>query len=225
MKTEVRKYKPVQVTEGQWVKNITLLKNGVVSIEALSGAKVVAKRNEVEASLWFSDVGRYYQQPVSRALDLKKNAHQNGAFQGVVLSVKREHFAVCYKPLDDFDDVTVEANQLHEIPFFTHNEGLTYPSQMSRRNEVGEMEPVRYYVLRDIIAIIDDNFAEWVEKHISYRPLTKEEIESEEYPSDWEKMMTEESLELFYDTQHELHLKFAELTGVFKEFTGGLCFE
>lgn len=225
MKTEVLAYKPVQVKEGQWVKNLAPLKNGVISLDALSSAKVVAKHNEVEASLWFTDVGRYYQDPVSRALDVKKSAHQNGALEGVVLSVKREKFAVCYKPFDSFDDVTVEANRLQEIPFFKHNESLAYPSQTSRRNDVGEMEQVRYYVLRDIITIIDENFAEWVEKHVSYRPITEEEIENEEYPSDWENVMTEESIELFYETQHELHLKFAERTGVFKEFTGGLCFE
>lgn len=224
MKTEVMKYKPAKVTEGQWVKNLTAIQNGVISLPALSSAKVVAKHNEVEASLWFSDVGRYYQDPVSRTLELNKNVNQSGAFAGVVLSVKREGFAVCYKPFDDFDDVTVEANRLHEIPFFAHNESLTYPSQLSLRNELGEMKQGRYYLLRDIITIIDENFAEWVGKHMSYRLVTEEEIENEGYPSDWE-VMTEESADLFYKTQREIHLKFATLTGVFKEFTGGLHFE
>ena len=216
-------YKGIELEEGQRIRLIQEVKNGLFVFEPQNEGKIVGLRNQVKASVWMKRVPFVYSTDVTvDLLKLDKGSYENGYFEGIVLDLKKEFFAVCYEHTHDFQTITIEESKALTLPCFKPMEEELYLSRFSRQNKEGKMEVVHYYLLKDIIANIEDQFENWVTTHITFREITKEEKENGDYPSDCDTCISQESFQLYLKKKNEIELAFAKTTGVYASFKGGM---
>jgi hypothetical protein len=181
----------------------------------MSEGRIVSVQNQVEARIWFFNSNDY-----KNAIDLDDSYHnKNGRFEGVVLNIQGNHFAVKYN-YEDSSEVLIREKNALTIPFFESLKEKRIPSSLHTRIN-GKMVQQFNYRLEDIITHIDDAFADWVESKIEKVRVTDEEKENGDYPEEWDWRFTSESADKFVKMQELLELKFAQSTGFYYHFMGG----
>lgn len=203
-----------ELKSGQYVRLTKPIENGNIKLNSLSRGKIVHAQNQVEADIWFFEDYDYY-----RLLGLDKSFYKNGRFEGIVLNVKGDSFALNFD-YDEHDSIIISEEKALCIPFFNGWEDKKIPSNLYK-NVNGEMVRQYNYLLIDVIDYIDDAFSEWVDKNCETRKISDEEKENGYYPEDWEIVFTRESQDKFSKMQDELELKFAQQTGFYYHFLGG----
>ncbi|MNW19175.1 hypothetical protein D3C71_2190510 [compost metagenome] len=73
--------------------------------------------------------------------------------------------------------------------------------------------------------MVEERFEAWVKLHIRFRKITETDKEERWFPPAVETCIKEEYEEMFNQKKKEIEYAFAEQTGVFIEFTGGLILE
>lgn len=197
------------------IRLITPIKDGYIELPLLSQGRIVHTNNLVEAEIWFYDMGlEYWDNQIRKLLDTKQK------LRGIVLNIKKEYFAVVYH-YPSHCNIQIDSRKAVEIPFFKETNYLKKIESNWYINNVRGTE----YVVSQLIDVVSDGFTEWVEKNLKSRKVFKYEKESGEFP-DWiERTLTDESSKRYYQRREELELKFAQVTGLYYEFLGGLHFE
>ncbi|QDH49726.1 hypothetical protein BEYONPHE_39 [Bacillus phage Beyonphe] len=205
---------------GQRVVTTKKIVNGLIEIEPLTEGVIVYHPNQVKATVWFRSLNGKTNKAIRNALQTDTSFYKNGALDGLSLEIKRDTLAHKLGFGSDMYYMAVDKRALVDLPLF-NGEGLP---EIDTRWYNGS-EKYKANIVRDIIEVIDDNFANWISDNLEDRVLTVEEQESDEYPEGWTFVYTEESMDKFYKKKEEIELAFSKATGVYKEFLGGICFE
>jgi len=220
--TEPISYKSLQLKEGQDVRLIEPVENGPFVFKPLYIGKIVALSNQTKASIWIKRRPSVYDEKLMESLNVDKSSAVDGQFEGGVFDISAKNFAVQYERTEEFDTLTIDERKTLNIPYFKEDKEKLYPSRLSMRNDKGEMEPVGYYLLIDLIERVDEAFEEWVSAHCTFHEVTEEEKENGDYPSHMSLFLDKESFDRYYSERYDLELAFARATGVAVTFLGGL---
>ena len=202
------------------------IKNGLIHVRPFDEGNIVHLQNQWKAIIWFRHFGAYAQDAIGKALEIESGFNQGGAFAGLALEIERKNFAIKHKPFDSkFDQITVTEDEAMTIPYFRVNENMRIETSRMKNVGGGQFERIYCYGLNDVIHMVGDGFAEWVEENLSTRKIKKWEKENGDYPEEWDTCLTDESNERFDEERYKTQLAFARATGVFYSFTGGLYFE
>lgn len=218
------RFKRREMQSGDRIVVLDNINNGLISLKPFDEGSIIYLQNQVKATIWFRQFGRYSNDVISKALEVDTSFTKNPKLDGLTLELKRESFALKYQ-YQGFDDITVDEDKASSIPFFKNNDELKLPSNFQRNVGNGVFETIHQYLLRDLIDMLSDGFDEWVKNNTKSRKIRKSEKENGDYPEHWDTVLTEESQNHFYHKKAELELSFAKATGVFYEFNGGLLFE
>lgn len=215
-------YKSLQLQVGQSVRLIVPVENGPFLFKPFYMGKIVALSNQIKASVWIKRRPSVYDEKLLESLDIDKSSAVDGQFEGGVFNINAKNFAVQYERTEEFDTLTIDERKALNIPYFKEDKEKLYPSRLSMRNDKGEMEPVGYYLLIDLIENVDEAFEEWVSAHCTFHEATEEEKENDDYPSHMSLFLDKDSFERYYSERYSLELAFARATGVAVTFLGGL---
>jgi hypothetical protein len=207
---------------GDWIVLNESVTNGVIELKEFQGGKIVYSQNKVEASVWFH-VGTNFNEPINRALDIDGKFGKSGFFDGVVLKIKSNNFAVKHD-YQKHGQITIDETKALAIPFFTYDEENRLPTRSWRNVGGGEMVQNYVYKLERIVDVVDDAFHDWVNVNCKFRKIRKAEREDDFFPEGCTHTLTDESLVLYDKKRKELEMTFMKVTGVYKEFLGGLIF-
>jgi hypothetical protein len=200
------------------------MNNGLITIKQFAFGQIIYLQNQIEATIWFRGFGQFHSESITNALDLDTSFYKNGKMDGITVSLKRDSFAIKHNYTnEEFRKMVVEEDKALTIPFVAMDEVHRKPSNMSR-NVNGVFETVYQYDLERLIDVVSDSFQDWTEKNTKTRKIRKSEKENGDFPEDWDRCLTDESNNKFYNKKQEIELAFARATGVFYEFTGGLMF-
>lgn len=208
----------IEISPGQKVVIINKLKNGLIEIEPSTSGTIVYNPDQTRATVW-----------VHSTLSVDNTIRD--AFQtedkwfnadvrpcGLSVSVKREHFAHVYQY--DFDNMKIDKRLMEGVPLFK-GDGLKEVDM----HWFNGNEPYKGYLLWELRNRVDDLFCEWLDKELETRELTPDEIESGEYPEDWEFVYTNDSMDKYWEMKEALEIAFAKATNVYVYFLGGMNYE
>lgn len=204
---EKSKYK--ELKKGQNIVSLEEIKNGDIIIPAWTSGQIVYNQNQVVADIWYRD---YHEYKDNLEIKVETNWNSQTQFRGVVLTTKKEMFAVAYQ-YDDHENVRFREEQIKDLEFIRWDILRSHESQWYINNERG-----REYKLCDIVDNIECEFSDWVEQLDTYQ---LDEEEKENYSDDVDWIFTAESQEKYNIKQQEIQQSFAKATGFYYEFTGG----
>ncbi|BFH11144.1 hypothetical protein P4K96_29110 [Bacillus cereus] len=217
MKTETMRYLEISVGDRIVLKDEVVI--GLIKVPSGTSGKIVYHRNQVEADIWFFDIGNYSNDPITNALHLNKQPFSRERMRGVVLEVPKTKFSVVYE-WRRHDEILISEKKASSIPFFDPNEAVKYEANWYIDNKPG----IEYKV-GDIHEIVDEGFRRWVDSNLKYRKLKKQEIEDGYFPEGCELCLNDKSQEMFDQKRTELERAFSKATGLYAEFHGGLIFD
>lgn len=204
-----------QVETGNYIVLTTEIKNNNVKLPITTEGKIIYSKNQIEADIWFYDTHSYLED-----IPLEKNFYRDGSFEGIVLKVKADKFAIKFNHRDH-GEILVMEDKLFNIPFFSTIEHMRKPSNTYKRNNKDEMERQYHYQVIDLIEYLDEAFQLWVEENTETLRVTEEEKENGDYPEEYDWVFDSESQNKFRTKQKELELEFAKATGLYNHFLGG----
>ncbi|QSF43361.1 hypothetical protein [Paenibacillus tianjinensis] len=213
----MRNEKHLTIGEGDRIRLLTPLEDGVIRAPLLTHGRIVSNQNQVEANVWLNGLDtRYWNHPIRQALQVDRLK-----LEGIVVNITKNNFAVVYRH-KDHSNIQISSEKTGLIPFFSesniHIEKV--PSGWYMNGKQGFN-----YRVKDIIDLIEDRFCEWVQENCKSRKIRKWEKQNGDFPEDWDTCLTDESAKLYDEKRKELEMGFAENTGLFHEFYGGLIFE
>lgn len=208
--------KYLRIKSGDRIKLLESINDGFINLSILSEGKIVYHRNQVDADIWFYNMGlHYWDNPIRKKLEVS-----NQKLRGLVLNVEKKNFAVNYR-YQDHKKIQIDSRKAEAIPFFKESDLLKQiPSNWYINNERGTE-----YLVDEVINVINDEFTEWVNKNLKTRKVYKYEKENGDFPEDWDSVLTDGSSKIYYEKRKELELRFAQATGLYYEFLGGLIFD
>lgn len=209
-----KKSKYRQLKNGQFIRLIKPIENNGIKLEPLTVGKIVNHPNQVEANVWF-----YYKEKYGDKLGLDTSYSKNGRFEGIVLHLTSDSFAIHYK-YNEHSNVLISQEKALKIPFFKDCADKLLESN-SFKNVNGEMIRQYDYLLSDVLDIVEDSFAEWVKNECETRIITDEEKENGDYDEELTWCFTNEAQDKFISMQDTLELEFAKQSGFYNHFMGG----
>jgi len=211
----LRDEKFLTIKHGDYVTLLNPIKEGYINLPVLSNGKIVSNsQKQYEASIWFYDMGfEYGENKIKEKLEIS-----NLDVRGLVINLQKKDFAINYI-YREHSKIQIDSRKLVDIPLFKENEHMEkIPSGWYIGNERGTE-----YFINEIIDVIENNFTQWVEQNTKTRKIFK--YEKDDFPEGWDRVLTDESYVRFEEKKKELELKFAQVTGLYNEFRGGLLFE
>jgi hypothetical protein len=200
------------------VITLSEISDGLIKIEPNTRGKIVGLHNQVSADIWFSEVGKYGNDPLREALKLGGTYDEH--LHGVVLHASKAKFAVVYS-YEEHENIRIRDEKALEIPYFTpDNEDMKLPPCWFRGNERGTE-----YQLGYIKDVCDEGFAKFVSTELKFKKITKSEREDRHYPEWADRRLTDKSEDVYAEERQKLELAFAVASGVYAEFFGGLIFD
>jgi hypothetical protein len=192
--------------------------DGVIKIAPSTRGKIVGLHNQVSADIWFSEIGKYGNDPVREALNLGGTYAEH--LRGVVLHTQRAKFAVVYS-YKEHENIRIREDKALAIPYFTpDDDSMKQPSCWYVGNERGVE-----YQLGYIKDVCDEVFANFVSTELKFKKITKSEREDRNYPSWADRRLTDKSEVIYTEERQKLEMAFARVSGVYAEFLGGLVFD
>lgn len=202
------------------------IQNGLIELKPFATGQIIHLQNQIEATVWIIGFGQYSNEAIVKALELDTSFYKNGKLDGITVRLKRNSFAIKHSYYnEEFRKILVDEGKALTIPFVAKDEIHRKPSNMSRNVGSGVFETIYQYDLERLIDVVSDAFQDWTEKNTKTRKIRKSEKENGDFPYDWDRCLTDESSNKFYEKKHEIELAFAKATGIFCEFNGGLIFE
>ena len=185
-----------QIKEGRYIRLNDEIKINELTLRKGLNGKIVHS--------WFYDDWEY-----RAAIILKTERYINGGFEGVVLNVKAQSFALIFD--DTYDDgIMIDEEKLENIPFLELDKIRSHESRWYRNGEKG-----REYNICDVIENIEENFTDYVSELENYPNPDADEYDELQW------LFTADSLKDFETKQNEIQDKFVEATGIFYKFMGG----
>mgnify|MGYP001407038102 FL=1 len=185
-----------QIKEGRYIRLNDEIKINELTLRKGLNGKIVHS--------WFYDDWEY-----RAAIILKTERYINGGFEGVVLNVKAQSFALIFD--DTYDDgIMIDEEKLENIPFLELDKIRSHESRWYRNGEKG-----REYNICDVIENIEENFTDYVSELENYPNPDADEYDELQW------LITTDALKDFEAKQNEIQDKFVEATGIFYKFMGG----
>lgn len=205
--------KYLRIKNGDYIRLLKPIKDGLIDLPVLSSGEVVYSRNQVEANIWFHSMDlQYWKHPIRIGLEVEKVE-----LRGLVLEVKAKDFAVVYN-YKEHKNIHIDSRKAIDLPFFSFNERLTkIPALWYINNERGTQ-----YLLDEVIDLIEEEFSDWVIDNTKTRKIYKYERENGDYPEEFDRVLNDKSVKIYREKREEIELKFAQVTGLYYEFKGGL---
>lgn len=189
-------------------KNIS---NNSVTYSPMTRGRIVEANNCVEARIWIRENMKTVQSVHLNSEYSKKN----GRFEGLVLNISGDSFAINFN-YRDHSEIIISEEKALKLPLFEIIEEKRKPSGWISNGVQGYE-----YLLCQVIDYMEDTFADWVKKNTVTVPITDEEKENGDYPSDWDTRFEGKSESEFIAMQDKLDLEFAKITGFYHHFLGG----
>lgn len=206
----------LRIKNDDYIRLLTPIKDGLIDLPALSHGKIVRQQNQVEADIWFYDMGlQYGSNSIRNQLEVS-----NVRLEGLVIEVRKKDFAVSYN-YKEHSNIQVDSRKLVDFPFFEATERLTKISSSWYVNNERGTE----YLIDEVIDVINEGFSDWVISNLKTRKVYKYEKENGDFPEDCDRVLTDDSNNKYNEKREELEMEFARLTGLYYEFLGGLIYE
>ncbi|AEQ34444.1 hypothetical protein D307_gp020 [Bacillus phage Bastille] len=211
----------IEYRELMRVRNTKDIINGDIHIPALSSGIVICVHNQNRVVVWFTSEWRL-EDKLNKKLGCETSFRSGeGSLHGVSVVVQTKNLAVNihYPNKDKLVNLKVDAGRFANVPLFD-GKGLTPHQSQWMINGSWRRE----WELFEVIDSIEDAFSSWVEKNGTTREISDDEREDMMYPDEWDFVYTEDFMKEYYAKKEVIEIEFAIATGVYNEFTGGMCF-